>query len=300
MNIHHLELFYYVARHGGISAAVRRMPYGIQQPAVSGQILLLEEDLGVTLFQRQPFRLTPEGEELMKFIQPFFDNVEEVGVRLRKTFAPQLRIGAAEPALRDHLPTVIERVRASHPGIRLVLRSGFETELKAWLEERQIDLSVIPLRGRRPPHTRVLRLLRLPLVLLVPKKSKLKSAAELWARGTIEESLIGLPATESISVLFQNGLRRRGVTWPVATEASSVELITEYVANGYGLGANVALPEVVQHPRIRALPLDDFEPMELGVLWHGTPTPLIRVVLQEIQRYVREKWPDVAYDDPLK
>jgi len=38
MNIHHLELFYYVAKHGGIAAAVRKMPYGIQQPAVSGQI----------------------------------------------------------------------------------------------------------------------------------------------------------------------------------------------------------------------------------------------------------------------
>jgi len=52
MNIHHLELFYYVARHGGISRAVRNMPYGIQQPAVSSQILLLEEDLGTRLFAR--------------------------------------------------------------------------------------------------------------------------------------------------------------------------------------------------------------------------------------------------------
>ena len=33
MNIHHLELFYYVAKFGGISEAVRNMPYGIQQPA---------------------------------------------------------------------------------------------------------------------------------------------------------------------------------------------------------------------------------------------------------------------------
>ncbi len=46
MNIHHLELFYYVARHGGISEAVRNMPYGIQQPAMSGQIIQLEEFLG--------------------------------------------------------------------------------------------------------------------------------------------------------------------------------------------------------------------------------------------------------------
>ncbi|MEQ1842141.1 MAG: LysR family transcriptional regulator, partial [Verrucomicrobiales bacterium] len=71
MNVHHLELFYYVARFGGITEAVRKMPYGIQQPAVSGQILQLENHLGVKLFQRRPFALTPAGEELYDFIHPF-------------------------------------------------------------------------------------------------------------------------------------------------------------------------------------------------------------------------------------
>ena len=53
MNIHHLELFYYVAGHGGISEAVRKIPCGIQQPAVSGQIAQLEEFLGATHFHRR-------------------------------------------------------------------------------------------------------------------------------------------------------------------------------------------------------------------------------------------------------
>ena len=64
MNVHHLELFYYVARHGGVSAAARAMPYGIQQPAISAQILQLEDSLGTTLFHRRPFRLTGTGEAL--------------------------------------------------------------------------------------------------------------------------------------------------------------------------------------------------------------------------------------------
>src|SRR2546421_12688001 len=59
MNIHHLELFYFVAKHGGIAAAVRSIPYGMQQPAVSGQIAKLEESLGTKLFQRRPFALSP-------------------------------------------------------------------------------------------------------------------------------------------------------------------------------------------------------------------------------------------------
>lgn len=77
MNIHHLELFYFIATHGGITEAARKMPYGIQQPAISAQILRLEEDLGLKLFQRRPFQLTPAGRELYEFAAPFFSRVQE-------------------------------------------------------------------------------------------------------------------------------------------------------------------------------------------------------------------------------
>jgi DNA-binding transcriptional LysR family regulator len=299
INIHHLELFYYVARHSGISAAVRQMPYGIQQPAVSGQILQLEENLGVTLFERQPFRLTPQGEELLAFIRPFFDHVEDVGERLRRNFAPQLRIGAAEPVLRLHIPTVIERVKATHPGFRLALRSGFQGELESWVEKGEVDLSVVPLKRRTPPHTRVLRLVRLPLVLLTHRTAKVKSADRLWAREKLDEPLIGLPAGEAVSDGFQAGLQKRRVTWPFSVEASSLELITQYVANGAGFGVSIQMPEIIRHRDVRVLPLEDFAPIELGVLWRGEPAPLLRLALQHIQAYVRETWPDAAIADTL-
>ena len=50
-----------MAKYGGIAAAVRNIPYGIQQPAVSGQIARLEEALGAKLFNRRPFSLLPAG-----------------------------------------------------------------------------------------------------------------------------------------------------------------------------------------------------------------------------------------------
>ena len=58
--------------------AVRNIPYGIQQPAVSAQVAQLEEYLGVTLFQRRPFVLTPPGEKLYAFVKPFFANLDKV------------------------------------------------------------------------------------------------------------------------------------------------------------------------------------------------------------------------------
>ena len=103
MNIHHLELFYFVAKHGGIAAAVRNIPYGIQQPAVSGQIAKLEESLGTKLFQRRPFALSPTGTELFEFIRPFFENIDVVAERLRQNSSPQLRIAAPAIVLHDYL-----------------------------------------------------------------------------------------------------------------------------------------------------------------------------------------------------
>jgi len=297
MNIHHLELFYYVARHGGISRAVRHMPYGIQQPAVSGQILQLEQDLGVKLFERTPFKLTPPGEELFAFVGPFFANLDDVARRLGRPAAPLLRIGAAEVALRDHLPEVVNRLRAQVPNLRLGLRSGFQPQLETWLLEREIDLAISPLEGRPPARLRWRRLLRVPLVLLAPRRSRLKSAAELWSRGLVEEPLICLPGNESITRIFQRNLKRLKVDWPVAIEASSLGLIPRYVANGYGLGVSVDLAGVARHRGVRVLPLTGFDPLEVALLWRGEPTPLVRAVLEEAPRYVAQHWPERAWRD---
>ena len=141
MNIHHLELFYYVARHGGISEAVRNMPYGIQQPAMSGQIIQLEEFLGVTLFHRRPFELTPQGQELYQFIKPFFDNLNPTADKIRGGVAQSIRIGASEIVLRDHLPIVLQAVRKKFPKLKVTLREGYQPELEEWLQRRDLDLA---------------------------------------------------------------------------------------------------------------------------------------------------------------
>ncbi len=298
MNIHHLELFYYVARHGGISRAVQKMPYGIQQPAVSSQILQLEQDLGTKLFERNPFRLTPDGEELYAFVRPFFENLDAVASRLRKRTVPLLRLGASELVLRDHLPVVVERLGALQPEIRLALRSGYEPDLQAWVLDRQIDLAVTVMEGRPQPGIRCTRLMRLPLVLLVPRKSKIKSADQLWAQTLVEEPLISLPSFEPTTRLFQKSLQRRKVDWPTTIEASSLDMITSYVANGYGIGVSVALAAPPKSS-LRVLPLDGFGTLDVVAMWRGEPTPIIRAVVEEGQRYVREAFPQWQCEDTL-
>lgn len=142
MNIHHLELFYFVAKHGGIAAAVRNIPYGIQQPAVSGQLAKLEEYLGTKLFQRRPFALLPAGAELFDFIKPFFDNVDIVAEKLRQNTSPQLRIAAPSIVLHDYVPEILKRVREKFPSFRLYLHEAGRADAERLLLAQDVDLAI--------------------------------------------------------------------------------------------------------------------------------------------------------------
>jgi DNA-binding transcriptional LysR family regulator len=287
MNIHHLELFYFVARHGGITEAVRHIPYGIQQPAVSSQIAQLEEFLGTPLFHRRPFALTPSGQELYAFIKPFFDHLDAVAEKIQGGVSQHLRIAASETVLREHLPGILQELRQKFPKLKITLREGYQPEVVAWLQQREIDASLGLIGDKPPAGVQALPLFKLPLVLLVPKTSKLKSAQELWRRDPIGESLITVPSNEFISRAFQAGLAKLGVEWFSRIEVSSVELVQTYVANGYGIGVTVGVPKMKFHPQVRVLPLDGFEPIRFGALWQGGKNPLLDAFLKIVQATAR-------------
>ena len=152
MNIHHLELFYYVAKHGGIMEAVRRIPYGIQQPAVSGQIIQLEDNLGVKLFQRRPFALSPQGHRLFDSIRPFFDDIEGICDQIRDGTSELIRLGAPTMVLDRYFPDIIRSLRKSLPGVKLALREGHHHHIQQMLESGQIDLGITPIEGSLPQN----------------------------------------------------------------------------------------------------------------------------------------------------
>jgi len=279
MNVHHLELFYYVAKHGGIMPAVRGIPYGIQQPAVSAQVAQLEEFLGVTLFQRRPFALTAAGEKLYLFIAPFFSNLDKVAGELQGGQTRHFRLGASTIVLRDHLPQLLQGVKKTFPGLKVSLREGYAARLGELLAKDEVDL-VITLVERKPPagfQSEVL--LELPMVLLVQKASKIKSAEELWQRDKINEPLICLPAQESLTKMFQAKLAELDVEWYPTIEASSTDLIETYVASGLGIGVSVAVPGQILPENVRVLPLKNFPPALIGALWQGKNTPLLDAFL---------------------
>ena len=288
MNVHHLELFYYVARHGGIMPAVRNIPYGIQQPAVSAQVAQLEEFLGVTLFQRRPFALTAEGQKLFAFVQPFFANLDQVANELQGGQMRHFRIGASTIILRDHLPQLLSGVRKRFPGVKVSMREGFPSQLETMLANDEVDLVFTLIEHQPAVGEQSLVLLELPMVLLVEKSSRLKAAAELWALDKIAEPLICLPAHEVMTRNFQARLAELDVEWFPSVEASSADLVEGYVASGLGIGLSVAVPDKPLPKNVRALPLPDFPAALVGALWRGKSTPLLDAFLDMARQRARE------------
>ena len=284
LNIHHLELFYYVAKHQGVSAAARNMPYGIQQPAISGQILMLEDYLGGPLFQRRPFSLTHAGEELYTYIKPFFDGLEGIEEKVRGGATQVVRLAASSIILRDHLPEMLQTLRPKFPKLKVLLREGVQPQIEKWLADQEVDLAVTVLDGTPPLGVQAEPLMQLPVVLLVPKTLKLASLDDLLKRDRIDQTLISPPASETITKNFQDHLARRGVVWPPGMEVNSLELVETYAANGFGIGLTVAIPGKPVDKRLRVLPVEELKPITIAVLRHPNLPPVALALIEEFRK----------------
>lgn len=288
MNVHHLELFFYVAKHGGISEAARNMPYGIQQPAISGQMLALEESLGTRLFQRRPFALTPAGRRLADFVTPFFENLGDVAAELRGEAGQRLRVAASSQALRDHVPVLLRKLHRESPFNQLCLQESYQAQAEEMLRKQEIDLAITELADRPAAGLKACTLLRLPLVLLVRADSPLRSAREIWASDVIRHPLIGYGEHLTLTRQFQSELRRRGHTWRVSIEASSMDIVETYVAEGFGVGLSVEVPKARRQTGLKILPLPGFAPLIVAALWQGKLPPLPAAFLELVKTRAAE------------
>lgn len=278
LNVHHLELFYYVARAGGITPGLRLIPYGIQQPAVSSQLARLEESIGTKLFHRRPFSLTPTGREVYEHIAPFFTTVGQLAGRMRREASEHLRLAASASVLREHLPALLRRLESETPGLRVTLREATQESAERMLREHEIDLAVALLETKPGGGVRCEPLLKIPIILLVGQSSPWTSATAVLRAAQREAlPLITLPPREYLARVFQEELTERGIVWPTRIEASSIELIEAYVGHGFGIGVSVEVPGRALPPQLRALPMRGFPKLSFGALWSGRlPAPAER------------------------
>ena len=174
------------------------------------------------------------------------------------------------------------------PGLKVSLREGYPAHLEELLQKEEIDLAVTLIEKKTAPGIHSLALLELPLILLVEKNSGIQSAEELWRRDKIDEPLICLPPDAPLSKNFQQKLIELGMDWFPSIEASSVDLIETYVANGLGIGVSVAIPKKALSPNVRVLQLTGFPPVVIGAMWRGGKTPLMEAFIEEMKLRAKE------------
>ncbi|MEY9094999.1 LysR family transcriptional regulator [Paenibacillus sp. RC84] len=111
---------------------------------VTMQIKALEEELGVRLFDRlgKQLVLTTAGKRFLTHIQSVLDKLDEARsvVHDNEVLSGTLTISANEVICAYRLPTVFQRFRSRHPGVRLIFRSVPNQELKQTLFEGTADV----------------------------------------------------------------------------------------------------------------------------------------------------------------
>lgn len=144
----------------------------ITQPALSKQILSLEKELGVKLFDRSynPMTLTPAGEYFIRNAENLLYQEDQL-VKSMEQFqngeSGQLVIGSTPFRSSYMIPNIVKKVRERYPGIQVRLNEAGSAVLRAKVREGAYDFAVVNL----PVDDSVLNVTPLEpdrLVLLVP------------------------------------------------------------------------------------------------------------------------------------
>jgi len=142
LNFKHLRYFWTVAKAGSIARASEQLH--ITPHAISSQIGLFEDALGVALFERVGRRLvlTDSGERILGLAEEIFMLGNEIVDVLRdpaEHHAPRLRIGVCDSVPKSVTSRLLRVALSGPASARLVCREGRLSELLGELALQRLD-----------------------------------------------------------------------------------------------------------------------------------------------------------------
>ncbi|MCG5073666.1 LysR family transcriptional regulator [Paraburkholderia tagetis] len=278
-----LITFAAVAEHLNISRAA--LALHLSQPAVSGQLRLLQEEFGEPLYLRdgRGVRLTPTGEQLAAYAARLRDTWRDALAfrdALRGLERGTLRIGASTTPASYRLPYLVAAFHRRYPEVKLETASGNTTDMVAMLGELDIALIEGPVGEQLPADCAVHPWHEDEIVAIAPRGHALAaqaaSAGEKKGRGGPKHANAG-PLSSELSVfaglplvlredgsgvrqVVERAFARAAVPMRVALEIAGVEGVKEAVRAGMGIGFVSAMSmrhedDALQQVRIRPEPL---------------------------------------------
>ena len=145
-----LKAFLQTAQTGSLSAAARKL--GLTQPTLSRQVAAIEQQMGVTLFERvgKAMVLTPTGLDLLEHARAMGAAAEALDLAASgrsQAVGGVVSVSATDAVAAYMLPPIVQRLRAQEPGIAIeVISSNALSDLL----RREADIAIRHVQPEQP------------------------------------------------------------------------------------------------------------------------------------------------------
>ena len=239
MNLRDLKYIIAVAETRHFGRAAERC--FVSQPTLSGQIKKLEEELGVTVFERtnRSVEVTPVGEAILIHARQMMeqaDAIEQLAQAHQDPLAGPLRVGAI-PTLSPYLiPLILVPLKKRYPQVRLVLSEEITDTLLRRLHNHEID-AVLLATPVEEPDLEFIPLFDEPFWLAHPRKHPLYNKEDITRKDLDGLELLLLAeghclAKQTMEVCRMKARSEQGEMADL--RASSLETLLQLVGAGFG------------------------------------------------------------------
>ena len=253
------------------------MLFRSSQPTLSVAIKKLEEELGVTLFERHTsdVTVTPLGVRIIEQAQRVLEEtaaIKHIAAQGKDQLATPLRVGAIYTVGPYLLPQLIPIVHKRAPHMPLLLQENYTAKLGLALKNGELDVAILSLPFA---DTGVVTqaVYDEPFRVVMPADHAWSRKAKISAAQLCNETLLLLGAgncfRDQVLQTCPRLLRAGASDMQQALEGSSLETIRHMVASGVGI---TVLPSTAAESKSAASPL-------LAVKPFGAPQPSRRIAL---------------------
>jgi DNA-binding transcriptional LysR family regulator len=238
MELRQLRYAVAVATHRHFTRAAATVP--VAQPALSHQIKLLEQELGVELFERSRSgaRLTEAGEIFIlraRRALAEMDAAREEIAALNGLTAGRLVLGAMQALARLDLPRLIAAFHAAYPGVDVSLREESARDMLTLTARGEIDLAIAALDVERPAGLEAIPLVREPVLVAMPAAHPLAALETVPVPQLRGETFIFFKPGTGLRAVSDRAAEQAGFVPHVGFQTSSHDRLLALVSEGLGV-----------------------------------------------------------------
>ncbi len=214
----------------------------ISQPALSKQILQLEDELGITIFVRSGKRfvgITPPGREVLAIAERILleaQSLKDVSAEFHQETTGSFTIATTHTQARYALPPVVRQFMRKYPQVRLSLRQGSPTQIAEQVTHGQADIAIATEALELYDSLVMLPCYEWNRCIVVPPKHPLLALRKLTLEALAQHPIITYDFAFTGRSTMQRAFESLGLSADVVLTAIDADVIKTYVELGLGVG----------------------------------------------------------------